>query len=74
MSGPGPDELSPAEARVRDLLGQLSGAPPTPGTSLVPRVVRAARWQRMVRGALVAAGQVVGSLADGLSTLLRGRR
>ncbi len=70
-----PEELTPAEARVRDLLSQLRGAPPVAvGTDLVPRVVRAARWQRLVRGAVVAAGHVVGAVADGLSMLVRGRR
>ena len=47
------DELTPAEARVRELLRSLAGAPPAqPGTALVPHVVRTARWQRAVRGAV----------------------
>jgi hypothetical protein len=65
---------TPAEARVRDLVQQLRGAPPSPpSTALVRRVVRTARWQRVARGALVAAGQVLGALAQGVS-LLVGRR
>ncbi len=74
MSGAGGDDVAtPAEARVRDLLGQLADVPPPPGTALVPRVVRTARWQRVVRGALSAAGNVVGAMAEGLSMLVRRR-
>ena len=68
----GPDDLSPAEARVSELLHQLA-APVPPSTALVRRVVRTARWQRTVRGALSAAGNVVAALADGLAALLRRR-
>ena len=68
------DELTPAEARVRELLRSLAGAPPArPGTALVPHVVRTARWQRAVRGAVQAASGVLGALGDGLSMLI-GRR
>ena len=65
--------LTPAEARVRELLRGMAGAPPVPGTALVPRVVRAARWQRAVRGAVQAASGVLGALGDGISMLI-GRR
>ncbi len=70
----GPDELTPAEARVTDLLHQLAApAPGPPGTALVRHVVRTARWQRTVRSALSAAGNVVAAVADGLAVLLRRR-
>lgn len=69
----GPEELTPAEARVSDLLHQLA-TPAPPSTALVRRVVRTARWQRTVRSALSAAGNVVAAVADGLTALLRKRR
>ena len=70
----GPEELTPAEARARDLLAQLRGAPTvTTGTALAHRVVRTARWQRVVRGALAGAGHVLGALGEGVATLLRRR-
>lgn len=65
--------LSPAELRARELLQGMAGSPPEPGTALVPRVVRAARWQRVVRGAVQAATGVLGAMGDGLSMLI-GRR
>jgi hypothetical protein len=69
----GPSDLSPAELRVRELLGQLRGAPPAapPGTDLARRVVRTARWQRALRSALAATGNVFGALGDGLAVLAR---
>ncbi len=75
MSGPEEGGLSPDEARVAALLRQVAGAPvAAPSTALVRRVVRTARWQRVVRGALLAAGHVVGALGEGLALLVRGRR
>ena len=68
------EDLTPSEARVRDLLRGLAGAPVAPGTALVPRVVRAARWQRVVRGAVQAASGVLGALGDGISMLIGRRR
>jgi hypothetical protein len=69
----GPDDLTPAEARVTDLLHQLATPAPAPSTALVRRVVRTARWQRTVRSALSAAGNVVAAVGDGLAALLRRR-
>jgi hypothetical protein len=68
------EPLTPGEARVRELLRPLNAAPPQPGTALVVRVVRTARWQRVVRSGLAAAGHVVGALADGLALLIGRRR
>lgn len=67
------DDLTPNEARVRDLLRSLAGAAPSPGTDLVPRVVRVARWQRAVRGAVHAASGVLGALGEGVAMLIRRR-
>jgi hypothetical protein len=74
-----PDELSPAEERLLGLLLLLRAetrrgdAPPT------ELVMRAVRWQSMVRGAARALGSVVGAVADGIVLFLglrsgRGRR
>lgn len=69
------DPASPAQARLRELLAPLREDAPAPSVELVPRVIRAARWQRGVRGVLAAVGTLAGAVGDGLRALLgpRGR-
>lgn len=74
-AGGEPEDLTPAERRVRELLGQLAGTPVEPGRELAIRVLRTARWQRVVRSVVQASGGVLSAVADGLSLLLpRARR
>jgi hypothetical protein len=62
------------QARVRDLLEEVAGAPEPVSDDRVDRVLRTARWQRTVRGSLVAVGELSSALADGLALLAGGRR
>lgn len=72
---PDDDEpLTPAERRVAVLVAQLQDDRGDPPERLTERVVRTARWQRAVRGTLVIAGQVIGSLGDGLALLIDQRK
>ena len=63
----GPDDTSPAALRLETYLRSLRDDSPRPGTELVPAIVRRARWQRLVRAPLHAAGLLVGAIADGLA-------
>ena len=69
----GPEDATPAEARVLTLLGELGQAPPAPGTDLAVRVVRRARWQRPLKTVLDLTGGLAGAVAHG-ARLLLGRR
>jgi len=72
--GQGPtEELTPAEKRLREHLDVLRANPPEPDPSLIERVGRAARWQRVVRTPLRAAGMLVAAVGEGVVVLLRGR-
>ncbi len=75
MNGAGepPEELTPAQERLREHLGVLRGNAPKPDPSLIERVGRAARWQRVVRTPLRAAGMLAAALGEGIVVLLRGR-
>ena len=67
---PPPDDLTPAERRVREYLQGLrldGGAVPA---SLAGSVVRTARWQRAVRTPLHAAGVLAAAVADGVRLVL----
>ena len=68
------DAASPAERRLDEHLEALRTGAPEPGTSLVRRVVRTARWQRAVRAPLRVVAMIAGALLDGLFGLTRGRR
>lgn len=70
------EPLTPAQRRVAVLISQLRDDRREPPDDLTERVVRTARWQRAVRGTLIAVGQVTGALTDGLALLVdqRGRR
>jgi hypothetical protein len=62
---------SRAEARLDEHLRLLRSDPPRDGRSLVLSVLSAARWQRTVRGSLLALGRLSGGLASGLHALLQ---
>jgi hypothetical protein len=69
---PPPDDLTPAERRVREYLQALrvdGVAAPAPA-SLSAAVVQTARWQRAVRTPLYAAGVLAAALADGVRLVL----
>jgi hypothetical protein len=68
------DPLTPAEQRVRTLLGPLREERAPRGTELVERVARTARWQRPVRRAAVAFGHAAAAFGGGLASLGRRRR
>ena len=68
------DEDTAAERRLADHLELLRAAPPEPGTDMVRRVARTARWQRLARAPLQVAGLIVAGVATGISTLLGLRR
>ena len=65
------EELTPAEERVRDLLGELREERAPEGEELTRSVVRTARWQRPVRRALLALGSSASALATGAGATLR---
>jgi hypothetical protein len=70
---PGRDAATPAERRLLDHLDDLRADRPTPGTGLVPAVVRSARWQRAVRPYALSFGRLVGAIGAGIR-LLAGRQ
>jgi hypothetical protein len=59
-----------AERRLDEHLGLLRTRPPEPGTMLVPRVVRAARLQRLLRVPIDAVAGLAGAVASGVAALL----
>jgi hypothetical protein len=67
-------EAGPAERRLDEHLELLRASPPTPGTALVPRVVRKARWQSFLRAPLRVVGMIGLAFVQGLTTLLGGTR
>ena len=67
-------EAGPAERRLDEHLELLRASPPAPGTSLVPRVVRTARWQSFLRTPLRVAGMIGLAFVQGLTTLFGGTR
>jgi hypothetical protein len=62
----------PAERRLGEHLELLRASPPAPGTTLVPRVVRRARWQGYMRAPLRVVGMIGAAFVQGLATLLGG--
>ena len=74
MSDRHDDDLSPAEERLRSLLGGLQ-AQPAPGDGRLPaRVANRARWQRPLRRTLVSIGTTADAIAGGMRSLLGRRR
>jgi hypothetical protein len=63
------DAETPAEARLVGYLDDLREDPPTPGTALVPSVLRSVRWQRAVRPYLTSVGRIFSSMAEGVRTI-----
>lgn len=59
-----------AERRLDEHLGLLRAEGPEPGRELVRRVVRSARWQRILRPPLRVAGMIALSVLDGLGGLV----
>lgn len=77
MSDADPPDTEPtaAERRLEEHLQLLRHAAPDPGRALVPRIVRTARWQRLIRGPVRVAGTIAGAVLDGLLALVApGRR
>lgn len=68
-AGAGADD--PLERRLAALLAELR-AGPEPDEALIERVIRTARWQHAIRGAVRAVGDLVGAVVDALE--LRARR
>ena len=66
-----PEDLTPAEERVRSLLGELREEPARDGEALTRSVVRTARWQRPVRRVLLALGSTAGAVATGVDATWR---
>lgn len=59
----------PAERRLDEHLDLLRASPPAPGTALVPRVVRRARWQSYLRAPLRVVGMIGFAFVSGLGAL-----
>jgi hypothetical protein len=70
---PGPSE---ADRRLDQHLELLRSDPPEPGTALVPRVVRTARLQRVLRRPVKAVIALAATVAGGVAALfgVRSRR
>ena len=67
-------DAGPAERRLDEHLELLRDSPPAPGTALVPRVVRTARWQSFLRAPLRVVGMIGLAFVQGLTTLFGGGR
>jgi hypothetical protein len=67
-------ESGPAERRLDEHLELLRASPPSPGTALVPRVVRTARWQGTLRAPLRVAAMIGLAVFEGIATLVGGSR
>ncbi len=65
-----PEHASRAEERLSEHLAVLRSDPPRSEQALVPRVVRAARWQAALRGPLLAVGRLASALRSGFLGLL----
>lgn len=66
------DPPTPAEARLTQLLEPLRTDPPRSEPDLAVSVVRSARWQSALRGALRAASQIAVAAGD-VARLIIGR-
>jgi hypothetical protein len=66
-------DAGPAERRLDEHLELLRASPPAPSTALVPRVVRAARWQSFLRAPLRVVGMIGFAFVQGLTTLFGGK-
>lgn len=68
-----PEHASPAEERLGEHLALLRNSPPRYEPALVPSVLRAARWQRAVRGPLIALGRLTIALTSSIRGLFPDR-
>jgi hypothetical protein len=68
---PHPDELTPAEQRLREHLKLLRDDAPQAPRAVVSRVVRSARWQRAIRQPLLAIGALAGAIGHALRLLFK---
>jgi hypothetical protein len=74
-AAPAPAPASPAaEERLGALLGLLRADPPVATAELPARVLRTARWQHAVRGALRVSGWMTTAAADVVGLITKGRR
>ena len=60
----GPDATSPAEEQLLRHLHALREPPPDPDRTLAAVIIRRARWQAAVRPFALAAGNLLGGMAD----------
>lgn len=61
---------TPAERKLGEHLELLRAEGPEPGATLVRRIMRSARWQRILRPGLKVVGMIAGSVIDGLGALV----
>jgi len=67
---PEPDEhLAPAERALSEHLTVLRDDPPTPGASLVAKVVTTARWQQALSRPLFVIGSLAQAIREGIGLL-----
>lgn len=65
---------NPAEQRLQEHLLVLREEPPRPSQALTTRIVRHARWQRVVREPLRAAGRLLSAAVSGFAVVTGLRR
>lgn len=70
----GTDPLSPAEERLLAHVRTLQEQPPEPDDELLDSVLRAARWQLVLRPYLVAMGALASAFGIGVSVSLAAPR
>jgi len=70
----GPEPLSPSEERLLVLMAALGTERAAVGGSLEARVMSTARWQYLLRGALVVIGDLLALVVEGALLVLGVRR
>jgi len=70
----GPEPLSPSEERLLVLMAALGTERAAASGSLEARVMSTARWQYLLRGALVVIGDLVALVVEGTLLMLGVRR
>ena len=65
-----PTDLTAAERRLDQHLELLRASPPAATRELVPRVIRAVRWQRAIRDPLLLVGAVAAAVGETARLLL----
>jgi hypothetical protein len=64
------EDLGPAERRLFEHLELLRAAPPAAAPEMIERIIRRARWQRVIRDPLLLIGSVAAAIGDGLLLLV----